>query len=482
MIIVALVSVAVLSTTTLAQFCPSGYLDLNGGTPCNSDAYCATFDSRSKCMRGFCCRPAGVGVDGGDPSTAPKRTRRDRTVHDEIIAAVATSHILLSWRGLLLKRRGRVTCFSRPQRGHRHRLPLYIYQQSSVCSPNEISIGNVCYPISVIGGPCVHTAQCQSAGAYCRNGICVSNMQYDSPFCANPLHQAERVDGVVKNCAYQQCSRGFSCEYNRSYGQYICCGQYNANYDYSYALSAIQMHVIRYAILFCALSSSIESFFVFDLEKIFNFFRQMQLQETALPELQCPFRRLDPTIRSVFHRFHNDLRKKTAQGQFKVNYITHGPYSIMNEVKYDCDMEEMAERPEEFYEVNEFVVNFAEINVPWKGKMVEVIQGVLQSWTETGSLQKMIHQNTTRIGCSYYMLPTIWSLKVICLYDNKWQEDGLTTRYFGNHNETTLYVPATDTSSFKTSEEDEPNRSNNYSSIFPSASSIPSGTQSEHSS
>ncbi|RCN52912.1 hypothetical protein ANCCAN_00907 [Ancylostoma caninum] len=59
-------------------------------------------------------------------------------------------------------------------------------------------------------------------------------MQYDSPFCANPMHQAEQVNGVVKNCAYQQCSRGFVCEYNKSYGQYICCGQYNADYDYSY--------------------------------------------------------------------------------------------------------------------------------------------------------------------------------------------------------------------------------------------------------
>ncbi|KHJ76119.1 hypothetical protein OESDEN_24262 [Oesophagostomum dentatum] len=53
-------------------------------------------------------------------------------------------------------------------------------------------------------------------------------------FCANPMHQAERVNGVVKNCAYIPCSKGFRCEYNRYYGQYICCGQYDPNHDYSY--------------------------------------------------------------------------------------------------------------------------------------------------------------------------------------------------------------------------------------------------------
>ncbi|PIO71603.1 hypothetical protein TELCIR_06489, partial [Teladorsagia circumcincta] len=48
------------------------------------------------------------------------------------------------------------------------------------CAPNEISISNTCYPISGIGGPCVNSAQCQSSGAYCRNGVCVSNIQYDN--------------------------------------------------------------------------------------------------------------------------------------------------------------------------------------------------------------------------------------------------------------------------------------------------------------
>ncbi|EYC41348.1 hypothetical protein Y032_0572g135, partial [Ancylostoma ceylanicum] len=35
-----------------------------------------------------------VGVDGGDPSTASKRTRRDRAAHDGIVAAVANLGLL----------------------------------------------------------------------------------------------------------------------------------------------------------------------------------------------------------------------------------------------------------------------------------------------------------------------------------------------------------------------------------------------------
>ncbi|KAK6767045.1 hypothetical protein RB195_026535 [Necator americanus] len=153
---------SVLAVIALAQFCPSGFEDLNGGTPCNNDAFCAKFDSRFQCVRGYCCRNLGV------------------------------------------------------------------------CAPNEISIANVCYPISGLGGPCVHSAQCQTVGAYCRYGICVSNNQYDSPFCSNPTHQVERESGVVKNCMYKPCSRGFRCEYNNAYGQYICCGKYEATNDYTY--------------------------------------------------------------------------------------------------------------------------------------------------------------------------------------------------------------------------------------------------------
>ncbi|EYB96704.1 hypothetical protein Y032_0147g2566 [Ancylostoma ceylanicum] len=106
-------------------------------------------------------------------------------------------------------------------------------------------------------------------------------------------------------------------------------------------------------------------------------------------------------------------------------------------------MEGMAEQPHDFHEVNEFGINFSNIGAPWKENMVELIQGVLQSWTETDGLQQMIHHNTTRIGCSYYMLPTDWSLKVLCLYDNRPQRDGQSERYFGPQGATTSYILAT---------------------------------------
>ncbi|VDO69423.1 unnamed protein product [Heligmosomoides polygyrus] len=144
------------------QFCPGGSLDLNGGTPCNSDAFCARFDSRFRCINGYCCRKTGS------------------------------------------------------------------------CSPNEISIGNTCFPISGPGGPCVHTAQCQTPGTYCQNGICSPDSQYDNPVCSRSDQVVERERGTVKNCMYNPCSVGFGCEYSSAYGQYICCGNYNANNDYTY--------------------------------------------------------------------------------------------------------------------------------------------------------------------------------------------------------------------------------------------------------
>ncbi|EPB72663.1 hypothetical protein ANCCEY_08257 [Ancylostoma ceylanicum] len=114
----------------------------------------------------------------------------------------------------------------------------------------------------------------------------------------------------------------------------------------------------------------------------------MQTQELILPGLDCPFRRMDPAIRSLFHRFHNDLRRKAVQGQFKLDGLTYRPTSDIYEVEYDCDMEGMAEQPHDFHEVNEFGINFSNIGAPWKANMVELIQGVLQSWTETDGLQQ----------------------------------------------------------------------------------------------
>ena len=44
--------------------------------------------------------------------------------------------------------------------------------------------------------------------------------------CRNQNAPIERINGVVKNCLYQDCSANYQCEYNSVFnqGQYICCG------------------------------------------------------------------------------------------------------------------------------------------------------------------------------------------------------------------------------------------------------------------
>ncbi|RCN31302.1 hypothetical protein ANCCAN_22910 [Ancylostoma caninum] len=76
----------------------------------------------------------------------------------------------------------------------------------------------------------------------------------------------------------------------------------------------------------------------------------------------------------------------------------------------------MAESLEDSDNNKEFGVNFSEKRTPWDGSMWETIKEILESWTRTESLRKMIHVNTTRIGCSYYIVPTRVTLNVICLY------------------------------------------------------------------
>uniref|UniRef100_A0AC34QJ67 EB domain-containing protein n=1 Tax=Panagrolaimus sp. JU765 TaxID=591449 RepID=A0AC34QJ67_9BILA len=64
----------------------------------------------------------------------------------------------------------------------------------------------------------------------CNGGIC-RWLTNDQAFCRNPNAPIERINGVIKNCLYQDCSFGYQCEYNAAFnqGQYICCG--TAYYD-----------------------------------------------------------------------------------------------------------------------------------------------------------------------------------------------------------------------------------------------------------
>ncbi|CAJ0588608.1 unnamed protein product [Cylicocyclus nassatus] len=104
-----------------------------------------------------------------------------------------------------------------------------------VCGANEVSIANMCFTKSYIGGSCFHSTQCQPSGGECRNNVCVANVQSDTAsFCLNPSQQPERINGIVKNCAYTPCSPGYKCLFNQAYGQYFCCGQSDSGYDYNY--------------------------------------------------------------------------------------------------------------------------------------------------------------------------------------------------------------------------------------------------------
>ncbi|KJH45979.1 hypothetical protein DICVIV_07937 [Dictyocaulus viviparus] len=55
MITQALVFIAVWCFT-FAQFCPPGFVDMNGGTPCNNDVICASSDFQFQCIEGYCCK------------------------------------------------------------------------------------------------------------------------------------------------------------------------------------------------------------------------------------------------------------------------------------------------------------------------------------------------------------------------------------------------------------------------------------------
>ncbi|EYC20849.1 hypothetical protein Y032_0020g104 [Ancylostoma ceylanicum] len=183
----------------------------------------------------------------------------------------------------------------------------------------------------------------------------------------------------------------------------------------------IGMRLIWCVLLMAALPHSMGFYFIFDMEKLFSLFRKNGAEQIPLPELECPDHRLDPAIRSIFHRFHNDLRRKVAKGEYLSNGSKLGPVSNMYELAYDCVMEEMAESLDDnsFNGLKEMGINFSEIKNPWEKKMHEVIEEILQSWTETSFLRQMVHFATTRVGCSYYIVPDKYNLHVVCIYDSK---------------------------------------------------------------
>uniref|UniRef100_A0A7E4VPN0 CC domain-containing protein n=1 Tax=Panagrellus redivivus TaxID=6233 RepID=A0A7E4VPN0_PANRE len=96
------------------------------------------------------------------------------------------------------------------------------------CGTNQVSINGQCYQTAQPGGTCQFNSQCIDLHAlrpmYCANGICqwVNN---GNPTCKTPSAVTERINGVIKNCLYQDCSTGYRCEYNANFnnGQYICC-------------------------------------------------------------------------------------------------------------------------------------------------------------------------------------------------------------------------------------------------------------------
>ncbi|KAL6740977.1 hypothetical protein Aduo_014276 [Ancylostoma duodenale] len=185
------------------------------------------------------------------------------------------------------------------------------------------------------------------------------------------------------------------------------------------------MCLLQCALLIVAFPHVLGFSFILDMEKLFSFFRQNKIEEAPLPELACPGHRIDPAIRSIFHRFHNDIRRKVGKGEYLSNGSKLGPVSNMYELAYDCVMEEMAESIDEnnFYGMKDMGINFSELNYPLEEKLHILIKKILQSWTETTFLRQMVHFATTRIGCSYYVVAGKYTLNVICMYDRKPSED-----------------------------------------------------------
>ncbi|RCN49693.1 hypothetical protein ANCCAN_04149 [Ancylostoma caninum] len=89
---------------------------------------------------------------------------------------------------------------------------------------------------------------------------------------------------------------------------------------------------LQCALLIAGLPHALGFSFIFDMEKFFSLFRQNRVEETILPELACHGHRIDPAIRSIFHRFHNDIRRKVAKGEYLSNGSSLGPVSNMYEL------------------------------------------------------------------------------------------------------------------------------------------------------
>ncbi|EYC16173.1 hypothetical protein Y032_0034g2840 [Ancylostoma ceylanicum] len=92
------------------------------------------------------------------------------------------------------------------------------------------------------------------------------------------------------------------------------------------------MYIVTCAVFLCALSPLANSYFVSCFKELFNFFQIRPLEKEPIPELHCAGSRISPILRSVIHRFHNNVRRKVAKGQYSLNESSYGPASNMYEL------------------------------------------------------------------------------------------------------------------------------------------------------
>uniref|UniRef100_A0A7E4VNQ3 CC domain-containing protein n=1 Tax=Panagrellus redivivus TaxID=6233 RepID=A0A7E4VNQ3_PANRE len=192
-------------TAQSTRRCPSNMIQLMNGIACSTDAMCQGMATGFFCYQGYCCSNSNQ-VQSGYGSSC---TFDSQCIYPNMHCS---SNV----------------CYC---------LPGYDYDGSTcslqsggggTCGTNQVSINGQCYQTAQPGGTCQFNSQCIDLHAlrpmYCANGICqwVNN---GNPTCKTPSAVTERINGVIKNCLYQDCSTGYRCEYNANFnnGQYICC-------------------------------------------------------------------------------------------------------------------------------------------------------------------------------------------------------------------------------------------------------------------
>ncbi|EYC11678.1 hypothetical protein Y032_0050g2040 [Ancylostoma ceylanicum] len=150
-------------------------------------------------------------------------------------------------------------------------------------------------------------------------------------------------------------------------------------------------------------------------------------------------------LRHAFLDFHNNARRRVAQGIERIKQKRLGPAKNMYELAWNCEMELKAQ--DQIKNCDGSVEGFGSwsansirynIGVADRNRPKPLIEKALRSWWEGGSVLgkdnkytdeslyyfgNMVHAATTQIGCAYAICGDI--MQIFCLYDDIGHIDGM---------------------------------------------------------